>query len=413
MDASSNPNDSTGSDTTQDVALKDALLRIGRLVERVDSNEDLLRAIIEETRGLMNCEGASAALYDPERNDLELAVVRGGAEGLARSRLEMGQGFMGLAAETRQRLVSNDPQSDSRWHGAFDAKTDFTTRNLAAAPMIYAGRLIGVVEAINKPGNSGFSDGDLVLLQFFADQAALASRIQELIRINGESERRSAFAFAFADIGHTVKNILTRLEFPVQFLSDTIDKGDMVPIRKMWPALKRAIADIGALVRDMLNYSKPREPEIVDVDVCALARKAREAFAETARENGIDLTLEVEDEIPEWRLDPAMLKAAIDNLIGNGIDALKDGNGSKISMRLSTVEGKRLQLVIEDDGPGIPPEIQSRIFDPYFSTKKSKGTGLGLANVKKGVEEHGGRVSLASEPGCGARFVLVFPEGPS
>ena len=80
-----------------------------------------------------------------------------------------------------------------------------------------------------------------------------------------------------------------------------------------------------------------------------------------------------------------------------------------IEQRLHLADEDELRISVSDDGPGIPEEIQRRIFDPFFSTKGRQGTGLGLANVKKGMEEHGGRVVLVSEMGKGSEFILAFP----
>jgi signal transduction histidine kinase len=111
---------------------------------------------------------------------------------------------------------------------------------------------------------------------------------------------------------------------------------------------------------------------------------------------------------------PGELKQVISNLVSNAVDAVS-ANG-KISLRLQGVEnhnGGRIQLVIEDDGPGIPPEDRSRIFEPFFTTKKDVGTGLGLWVTREIIERHGGTITVSSPngngSGPGASFVIDLP----
>jgi signal transduction protein with GAF and PtsI domain len=128
-------------------ALRDCMFRLGRVMEHVDDLDPLLHRIIEESKQLLACEAASVAMYDAERGDLVFTVASGGAdEGLIRQwRMQMGQGIVGLVAESREALFSNDPKTDPRWFGAIDESSSFVTRNLAAVPMVHSDELVGVV----------------------------------------------------------------------------------------------------------------------------------------------------------------------------------------------------------------------------------------------------------------------------
>lgn len=393
-------------------ALCECLYRLGRVMERVDELDRLLRVTIEECKVMLRCQAASVALYDAERNDLVFTVASGGSEeGIKQWRIKMGQGIVGLVAETREPLFSNDPHHDPRWFGAIDNSSGFVTDNLAAVPMLRGGSLVGVVEALNRP-DGDFTEDDLMLLQIFADQTALALEINRLIKAKQESERLATFAVALADIGHSAKNMLMRLEFPIKLIDRSIKSGDIERMTGSWEVMKSATHEIGQLVRDMLEYSKPREPEFSEVDVaeqvCGIIDDCR--LDATAR--SIQLKTSGTDDALIWVLDPKVLRPGVHNLVGNAIDALGELGGSTITVSLSTTsEPDELTVTVTDDGPGIPPEIQKRIFDPFFSTKGKQGTGLGLASVKKGVEEHGGRVTLFTTPGEGASFSLIFPKG--
>jgi signal transduction histidine kinase len=380
-------------------------------MERVDDLTALLMTIIDESKRMLRSDAASIALYDSEHNNLVFTVASGGAgEGLKQWRIDMGQGIVGLVAQSREALYSNDPKNDPRWFGKVDTSSGFVTRNLAAVPMIRSGNLVGVLEALNRP-DGDYDDEDLRLLQIFADQAALALEINRLIEAKQESERLATFGVALADIGHSVKNLLMRLEFPIKLIDKAMTNHDAAQATEPWGVMKRATHEISGLVKDMLNYSKKRDPELAETDVAQMLRQVCDGVRMDAESKEIQLACEGADAEIMWVLDPNTLRQALNNLVGNAIEAIASHGGSKVTTRLAvTDQPAELRISIADDGPGIPPEIQRRIFDPFFSTKGSKGTGLGLANVKKGVEEHGGRVTLTSEPGKGATFTLIFPK---
>lgn len=391
-------------------ALRDGLFRLGRVMQRVDDLDHLLHSIIEECNTMLRCEASSVALYDPERGDLVFTVASGGSgSGITQWRMKLGQGIVGQVAESRESLYSNDPKNDPRWFGKIDTSSGFITRNLAAVPMVQGDNLVGVVEALNRP-DGDFTDEDLILLQIFADQCAQALQINRLIKAKQESERLATFAVALADIGHSAKNMLMRMEFPITLIDRSVAKGDVNAMKNSWDVMKRATKEIGQLVRDMLEYSKPRKPELAEVDVAAMTRDVLADCRPDAESKKITLTLEGADAPLPWVLDIKALHASIHNVTGNAIEAIAEHGGDRVTVTIDNrTNPNELRLIVSDNGPGIPLEIQRRIFDPFFSTKGKKGTGIGLASVKKGVEEHGGRVLLDSAPGKGATFTLIFP----
>lgn len=391
--------------------LLDCIFRLGRVMEQVDTKDHLIRTIIEECRRLFDCEAASLAIYHPERNDLEFIASKGGAEiAILNFRIPLGQGIIGLVAQTGQGIIVNNPATHPSWHPQMDHSTGFTTRNLAAVPIHHASRLVGSLEAINIRREGGFQDQDLYVLQIFADQIGTVLETQRLLEEKMASDRLAAFAVALTDIGHSIKNLLLRLGMPITLIDEAIKNRDWTIIENAWPVLRRASGEVGDLVKQMLYYAKPQQPNYESADLRQLIVQILDVCREDAQNKGIRLGFEAPAETLIRSFDPALLRPAIYNLVGNAIEAIADHGGSTVTVRLDPDSSPgATRISIHDDGPGIPLEIQNRIFDPFFSTKQSKGTGLGLANARKAAEEHNGRLELVSSPGDGATFTLYLP----
>src|SRR5208282_2002348 len=121
---------------------------------------------------------------------------------------------------------------------------------------------------------------------------------------------------------------------------------------------------------------------------------------------GIKLTCEIPDQPTPVRGDPDMLKQAILNLVTNAFEAMKSGGGE---LRIAVESGgDYVDLVVADNGPGIPPELREKVFQLYFTTKE-KGSGIGLAMTYRAVQLHNGTVDFVSESGRGTTFRLRFP----
>lgn len=160
--------------------------------ERYNTNEDLLRLlsqIVQQTLDLLSAPDGSLLLLDPDTSELEFVIVHGAARTLIGQRLKPKEGIAGWVASTGKACVVKDVRTDPRFSSRMDESADFKTQSIAAAPLIGNGRVLGVVEVLNKPGDVPFNDLDqalLILLCRFAGEALAnieeAGRQQELTR---------------------------------------------------------------------------------------------------------------------------------------------------------------------------------------------------------------------------------------
>ena len=215
-----------------------------------------------------------------------------------------------------------------------------------------------------------------------------------------------------AGISHDLKNLLNPLSLHLQLLQRILRRGGPgaeEAIAEMSQVLRRGVETLERL-REFSRQSPETSLETVALD--ALAHEAlelcRPRIASTRRAQGIRL-VEDRQAPPPIQARSSELVAALVNLVANAIDALADGG--TVTVRTGAEAGGAW-VQVEDDGPGMSDEVKARIFEPFFTTKGQAGTGLGLAMVFASVQRYGGKLTLDTAPGRGARFRLWFPAAP-
>lgn len=388
----------------------DALYRVHRLHESVTDLDGLLDALLEESQAVAHAEASSLLLYDPALDELYFHMAKGETgdqqaltQGL---RLKLGEGVAGIAAETRASLNVADAHSDPRVHRRADRLSNFETRSLLAVPLLDNEELLGVLELVNKVGGGPFTDFDQRVMEIFSSQAASAIGRARLIAENLRSERLAAVGQAVAGLSHYTKNIIHGMLGSVELVDEGLNDEKRELVEGAWPILKRSVSRLTHVVEDMLAFSKPREPLYESCDFQQVVNEAAEGFRELFERRNVALeveTLGIGDGNPVW-LDARGLHRCILNLLTNAGDAVPIDRGR---IRLSVKKaGDALEIEVADNGPGIPEESRDRIFEAFFSTKGSGGTGLGLAVTQKIVAEHGGTIDVAKSDLGGACFQL-------
>ncbi len=388
----------------------DALYRVHRLHESVTDLDGLLDVLLEESQAVAHAEASSLLLYDPALSELYFHIAKGERgdqqalkEGL---RLKLGEGVAGIAAETRASLNVAEAHTDPRVYHTADHLSNFDTRSLLAVPLLDDSELLGVLELVNKAGGGSFSDFDQRVMEIFSSEAASAIGRARLISENLRSERLAAVGQAVAGLSHYTKNIIHGMLGSVEIVDEGLNDEKRELVDRAWPILKRSVGRLTHVVEDMLAFSKPREPLYEPCDLRQLVDETAETFRELFERRNVALEVEaqgIEDGSPAW-LDARGLHRCILNLLTNAGDAVPIDEGRiRLSVRRA---GDALEIDVADNGPGIPEESRHRIFDAFFSTKGSSGTGLGLAVTQKIIAEHGGTIQLGKSDLGGACFQL-------
>jgi signal transduction histidine kinase len=318
------------------------------------------------------------------------------------------------ACDSRQAVLSASAVQDSRFKGAQSIVGSATT-SVLCAPLIADEDVLGLIYVATRQYGSPFSEGDLHLVVCAAATAAIFLQNARLHEETLRSQRLATIGQAIAGVAHCVKNILNNLQFSTYVLDKSIPKDEKSAPDAVrgWNALKRNLQFLSNIVLDMLSYSKKREPLYQACPINDVCEDVVDLLQQHASEKGVKVLSAANDELPEVWIDEAGIKRCLINLAGNAIDACEKDKGEvRIEAGLAEADDA-FKICVKDNGSGIDPESLEKIFDPFFSTKGGKGTGLGLAVTKKIVEEHGGALAVDSERGRGTTFILTLPIKPA
>lgn len=401
----------SGASPSEMARVVEALYRLHRLSSDIADLDTLLNSISEESRLVAGAEGAAVMLYDNQTDELYFRTAVGDAEGLdtlKEVRLTLEQGIAGATARERHAINVEDAQKDPRFFRDADAASQFQTRNLLAVPMIDRNELVGVLEVVNKVDGRSFTDLDVRVMEIFSSLAARTVVTARLLEEHLKTTRLAAIGQAVTGLSHYTKNIVTALTSSADLIDMGMARDDTSVLKRSWPVFKRSTKRIANFVQDMLSFSKPREPVRERCPIDAIISEAHLTFAEVFARKDVEVNIALSEAPPCVLVDSQSLYRCLLNLLTNAADAVSEGDGV---VTLTTRESPpgTLEICVSDNGPGVPEDIRERIFDPFFSTKGSRGTGLGLAVTRKIILEHGGTLEVFDAEEGGALFRILLP----
>ncbi len=229
--------------------------------------------------------------------------------------------------------------------------------------------------------------------------ASIRQAREDLIR----QERISTIGRLSGSIVHDLRNPLAAIYGGAEMLVDT----DLPPahVKRLAGNIYRASRKIQELLQDLLNVSRGKQSAPENCRLREVASAACDSLAAAAEQQGVAVALEIPGEI-EVPVERSRVERVFANLVGNALEAMQGGGEVRITAELR--EGA-VVIHVEDTGPGIAPEIRSKLFQPFVSAGKRNGLGLGLALSRQTVMDHGGDMWVESSPGRGARFSFRLP----
>jgi signal transduction histidine kinase len=229
-----------------------------------------------------------------------------------------------------------------------------------------------------------------------------------------EAERLAAIGQTVAGLSHAIKNITGGLKGGAFVLEKGIELGEQKYLLQGWEMIKGNVDKITNLSMDLLNYAKDIRPDFQQCDPLKPVYEVIALMRGRAEENGIDLRTQLDPGIAPCFFDPDLIHHSLLNLVTNALDAcINDAGrkGKKVVVRAIKKPGWAVEYQVEDTGCGMSADIQKKIFQSFFSTKGTEGTGIGLMITKKIIDEHNGEVEARSKVGKGSTFVIRLPRG--
>jgi len=295
-----------------------------------------------------------------------------------------------------------------------------------AAALILAGRLSRPVAELAGAARR-VAEGDLdahvpdggpgevgALAQDFATmtEALRGSRARLL-----QAERVASWREMARRLAHELKNPLFPIQLSIETLRRTLERAGEAPTQQQqreFVALFRESSEtildellsLRRIIDDFSEFARMPSPQPRAANLNLLVEQARGLYATNVP--NVSVVTDLYPDLPALWGDPELLQRALANLIKNAVEAMPEGGTLRLRTRLAP-EG--LAVEVEDSGPGLDADQRTRLFTPYFTTKRG-GTGLGLAIVQGIVSDHGGRIDVWSEPERGTRFTLLLPAAP-
>jgi len=369
--------------------------------------EALLKSSLDQLlRVFPQATHAHAVLIDlPEvGKELCLSVARGGQSS---EDVKMSGTLFKLATNERKALLAGDTSSDDRLSGAASI-VGLSLRSMMCSPLIIADKVLGAIQVDTTSAVQPFSTDDLRLLATVAGQMAVAAESARLHHELMAKERLAAMGETISNLAHCIKNVLNALQGGAYILDIGIKRDESEKITKGWDIVKRNTDFMLQLAKDMLAYCKKEVVQRQPVDMAELLNNAMLMIQENAARKNVQASVDLQDGIPMLAVDATSMTRVIMNLLTNAVEACAEGQKVKLT---AAVDKSRGQLVIsvEDTGPGMPDNVKDNLFTPFFTTKGSRGTGLGLSLVKKVVDSHRGSIVVESEVGVGTTFRIHLP----
>jgi len=380
------------------------LFRIERAAARAITQDEALDSILEAVAEDFNCRASAVLIHDEARGCLLVANVHGEASSwlipgqrVALDGTVAGEVFFAGQART---LTAGDLT-----RVGLGVPPDLTFDHGLCLPLARPEGTLGCLLFLDPVRElTTFSDRDVQLLSMIGTRMALSIVLARTLEEERKAERLAAIGKTLSGVVHDLRTPLTIIGGYARLLAREDDAETRAAHREL---IKKQIDAIQAMIREILAFARG--------DTQALLRKTfvkdfltevAEMLREELAGSGVELVVEATYR-GAVRMDAPKMLRAVFNLARNAREAMSgDGGVFRVSV---TEQGGMVALSFTDTGPGIPPEMEGRLFDSFATFGKSNGTGLGLAIVKKIVDEHQGTLSVSSGPGAGTTFTIALP----
>jgi signal transduction histidine kinase len=413
--------DDSRKDAAAEIRRLQRLLEASRLLNSTLQLTELTEIVLRIVKDELPVERCTLFVVDRRRRVLRSLV----AQGLEQFEivLAFGEGLAGTVARTGEPLDVGDAYADERFHSGFDHRFGFRTRDALCLPVFNRDQLlVGVLQLLNRQRPLTTDEQNFIAdictyigialhntwLHHEVKESKSAEHELRLVRERlAQAEKQSALSEFVAGVVHEIRNPLTvaKGQCVLFWKEERLTPSMESRLEKIETSIAKAVT-IAQNFLDVARQSNTQQTTHVN----SIINQTVDLMAYDFRSRAVSIALDL-DALPLINADPDNLQQVLLNVLKNALDAACERPDATVSVRSSYHRHNHsVRVEISDNGPGIPEDLQPRIFEPFFSTKPSGiGTGLGLAVSKRIVEQHQGKLSFHSAPGLGTTFSIELP----
>lgn len=414
------------------VDLERAVSRARRQLTHVLQVEEMLQIVMSALEESRRATGAALYLRDPIGPDFELGASFGPA---APARLDGATGrplIEKWGATSSLSLEQLTVEASEHRRAGLPRRAEADERLLAAAELLGSFKhavcvsirgedqeLTGILLVVDDRVTEAFAPDEIALLESLAVQISVVIENSRQYRRMQERDRLAALGQMAAGLAHEVKNPLGAIKGAAQLLAEPGPVEASPQGNEFLSIILEEVDRLDRVVGSVLDYARPSKGNPGAVEVNGIIRRTLQVLS--SERGAARIEAELAPELPQVRADAEQLRQVLMNLIHNAIQAMKGAGrvvvatrrrpGRQPSAPTSAGSGDWVEITVRDEGPGIAPQVLKNLFVPFFTTR-DKGTGLGLAISQRMVQEMGGRIEVASQPGAGATFSVLLPVAP-
>jgi signal transduction histidine kinase/pSer/pThr/pTyr-binding forkhead associated (FHA) protein len=400
-------------ETADAVHAWNVMFRIAEIIGQVMSLEEFLEHVSDILYDHLPVDRVFILLRDPKSGEFEPQIVRYRSKSRGEpTRIKASRTIVNHVISKNEAVLCANAMSDPRFAADGDTGSihDLGLRSIICVPIATRDEVRGVIHVDCAMLQHVYTHDQLRLVGAIGRLAGMAIENMRLLESRMQHERMAAVGETVAYLSHYIRNIAQGLGSGADVIELGLRQENMAHVIQGWKILKRNVDRTLVLTTNMLTFSKEREPAVeitqpnkIIEDVVSLAQSA-------ADDKHVMLLTDL-DEMPAVPIDVDGLHHVLLNIVSNAIEACPS-EGGRVTVESSYgSSGSTVQVRVSDNGPGIPQDELSEIFDAFHSTKGHGGTGLGLAAARKVVDEMRGVIDVSSAPNEGTTFAITLPVG--
>jgi K+-sensing histidine kinase KdpD len=377
------------------------LIEASKIVNSTLDLDKLLGLILDAAVKSIEADRGTVFLVDDIKKELWSKVLQG--DNMVEIRLPVGKGIAGYVAETGETINIPDAYNDPRFNPEVDKRTGYRTRNVLCMPMKNKdGKIIGVFQLLNKK-DGVFTTDDEQFIDAFSAHASVAIENARLAQEMVSNERLSAVGRMASTIIHDIKNPMGTLRVYAQVMKK---KSGNEEAAKLADEMIRQVDRFVNMTQEILDFTRGvSSMNIQEVEFGDVMNSVLDFIEKDLTKNNVQLIRQAEF-TGRVNLDQDKLVRVFYNIASNARDAMPQGG----TLTVRTVrENGFVKIEFIDSGTGMPEEVKKRIFEPFMTYGKKHGTGLGMAIVKKVIDDHRGKIEIDSEMGKGTTIRMFLP----